>query len=65
MYPGGLYYAIGLGCEFSFGLILEITHSRYKYSGTDGKSTYYYKYGDFSRFDRPINTLSLGYKFKI
>jgi hypothetical protein len=60
---GGLYYAMGLGYEFSFGLILEITHNKYECTGTFGKSTLYS--GDYGSLSYSKNILSLGYKFKI
>ncbi|MDR2818475.1 MAG: porin family protein [Endomicrobium sp.] len=60
----GLYYAIGLGYEFSFGLIVEITHNKYECTGVFGKSVPS-SYGYHGRLYCSKNILSLGYKFKI
>ncbi|MDR1941638.1 MAG: hypothetical protein LBQ47_04870 [Endomicrobium sp.] len=66
---GGLYWALGAGYEFPFGLVLDLSYGFY-YSTTEVKYQYDFL-GDVAReehtFDNAYSklTLSVGYKFKI
>jgi hypothetical protein len=59
---GGMYYAIGIGYEFSFGLIFEFVYERYAYS-----YEYLWLWDTRRKVDAYfwMTGINLGYKFKI